>query len=54
MFLPLITTALGTIQVLRQQRSGWMGTENGNFLLICNTIYADIGGWVVLKKPKTC
>jgi hypothetical protein len=27
-----------TIQVLRQQRK-WQ------FLLICNTIYADVGGW---------
>ena len=35
---------LGTIQVLRQQRSGWVGSENGN--LIYNTIYADVGGWV--------
>ena len=22
---------LGTIQVLRQQRGGWVGSENGNF-----------------------
>ena len=22
---------LGTIQVLRQKRSGWVGSENGNF-----------------------
>ena len=26
-----IETALGTIQVLRHQRSGWVGSENGNF-----------------------
>ena len=32
----------------------WVGSENGNFLLIYSTIYADVGGWVGLKKPKTC
>ena len=50
----LATSTLGTIQVLRQQRGGWVGSENGNFLLIYSTIYADVGGWVGLKKPKTC
>jgi hypothetical protein len=24
------------------------------FLLIYSTIYADVGGWVGLKKPKRC
>ena len=43
---------LGTIQVLPQQRGGWMGSEDGNFLLIYSTIYADVGGWVGLKKQK--
>ena len=32
----------------------WVGSENGNFRLIYSTIYADVGGWVGLKKPKTC
>ena len=26
-----VGTALGTIQVLRHQRGGWVGSENGNF-----------------------
>ena len=44
----------GTIQVLRQQRGGWVGSEKWQFLLIYSTIYADIGEWVGLKKPETC
>ena len=27
----MLTTALGGIQVLRHQRGGWVGSENGNF-----------------------
>ena len=38
-------TRLGIIQVLRHQRDGWMGSENGNFLIR--------GWWVGLKKSKT-
>ena len=30
------------------------GVKKWQFLLIYNTIYADIGRWVGLKKPKTC
>ena len=41
---------LGNIQVLRQQRGGFVGSENGNFLLIYSTIYADVGRWA--KKAK--
>ena len=26
-----LAVQLGTIQVLRQQRGGWVGSENGNF-----------------------
>ena len=45
----------GTIQVLRQQRSGWVGSKNGNFCwFTVLPIYSDVGGWVGLKKPKTC
>ena len=31
-----------------------LGSENGIFCWFYNTIYADVGGWVGLKKPKTC
>ena len=30
------------------------GVIKWQFLLIYSTIYADVGGWVGLKKPKTC
>ena len=30
------------------------GVRKWHFLLIYSTIYADIGGWVGLKKQKTC
>ena len=30
------------------------GVRKWQFLLIYSTIYADVGGWVGLKKPKTC
>ena len=43
---------LWTFQVLRQQRSGWVGSEKLQFVLIFNTIYADVGGWVGPKKTK--
>jgi hypothetical protein len=29
--LRLVESTYGTIQVLRQQRGGWVGSENGNF-----------------------
>ena len=33
----------------------WVGgVRKWHFLLIYSTIYADVGGWVGLKKPKTC
>ena len=33
----------------------WVGgVRKWQFLLIYSTIYADLGGWVGLKKPKTC
>ena len=33
----------------------WVGgVRKWQFLLIYSTIYADVGGWVGLKKPKTC
>ena len=33
----------------------WVGGDRRwQFLLIYSTIYADVGGWVGLKKPKTC
>ena len=45
----------GTIQVLRQQRGGWVGSENGNFCwFTVHTIYAKVSRWMGLKKPKTC
>ena len=30
------------------------GVRKWQFLLIYSTIYDDVGGWVSLKKPKTC
>ena len=30
------------------------GDRKWQFLLIYSTIYADVGGWVGLKKPKSC
>ena len=30
-FLAMLNITLGTIQVLRHQRGGWVGSENGNF-----------------------
>ena len=33
----------------------WVGgVRKWQFLLIYSTIYADVGGWEGLKKPKTC
>ena len=33
----------------------WVGGfRKWHFLLIYTTIYADVSGWVGLKKPKTC
>ena len=33
----------------------WVGgVRKWQFLLIYSTIYADVGRWVGLKKPKTC
>ena len=33
----------------------WVGgVRKWQCLLICSTICADVGGWVGLKKPKTC
>ena len=33
----------------------WVGgVRKLKFLLICSTIYADVGGWVVVEKPKIC
>ena len=33
----------------------WVGwVRKWQYLLIYSTIYADVGGWVGLKKPKTC
>ena len=33
----------------------WVGgVRKWHFLLIYSTIYADLGGWVGLKKTKTC
>jgi hypothetical protein len=31
--------------MLRQQRGGWVGSENWQFLLIFTINYADLGGW---------
>ena len=42
---------LGTIQVLRQQRSGWMGSENGNFFWFTVLFMLCVGG---PKKTITC
>ena len=39
---------IGTIHILRQQRGRWVGSES------VHTIYADLGGWVGPKRPKTC
>ena len=36
--------SLGNIQVLRQQRGGWVVSEKWQFLQIYCTIYADVGG----------
>ncbi len=43
---------IGGIQVLCQQRGGW--GQKMAILLIYSTINADVGGWVGLKKPKSC
>jgi hypothetical protein len=33
----------------------WVGgVRKWQFLLMCITIYADVGEWLGLKKPKTC
>ena len=33
----------------------WLGgVRKWQFLMIYSTIYADVSGWVGLKKPKTC
>ena len=54
---------LGTIYhflLVRDQSSitsskRWVsGVIKWHFLLIYSTIYADVGGWVGLKKPKIC
>ena len=48
-----IKFGFGTIQVLRQPRGGRVGgVRKWQFLLIYSTIYADVGGWVGLKKQK--
>ena len=41
-----------TIDILRQQRGGWLGSEKWYFLLIFSTIYADVGGLVGPIKTK--
>ena len=41
-----------TIQVLRQQRGGWVGSENGTFTDL--QYYLCWRRWVGLEKPKTC
>ena len=46
----MLKICLGTIHVLRQQRGGWVGSENADL----QYIYADVGEWLGLKKPKTC
>ena len=43
--------SLVTIQVLRHQRGGWMGLENGNFWWF--TVLYIINGWMGLKQSKT-
>ena len=42
---------LRTIQVLRHQRGGWVGSENGKMLY--STANHQRGGWVGLRKSKT-
>ena len=46
-------SCLGTIHILRQQKTGWAGSVNGRFLLTFCTVFADVGGWV-RKGPKMC
>ena len=36
---------LGTISILRQQRTGWVGSKNLQFLLTFSIIEAELG-WV--------
>ena len=40
------------IQVLRHQRGGWVGSENGSFLMIYSTVNHQRSGWVGLKTQK--
>ena len=52
-FSSLMSLLLGTIQVSRQQRSEWVGSENGIFFwFTVNTTPADVGGWMGLKNQK--
>ena len=44
-------TNFRTIYILRQQRTGWVGPENGKFLLTFSTGFADVDWWV-RKGPK--
>ena len=39
---------------IRSAKKWVVGVRKWQFLLIYSTIYADVGGWVGLKKPKTC
>ena len=47
---------LGPVRKILVVRSGPEGPQFARSVgtLIYSTIYAEVGGWVSLKKPKTC
>ena len=42
-----------SIYYVRQQRTRWVGPENGKFLLTFSIVFADVGGWVRKKVQKS-
>ena len=45
---------IGTIQILRQRSVGGVRKKNIFWWFSVHTIYADVGGWVGLKKAQKC
>ena len=41
-----------SIYYVRQQRTGWVGPENGKFLLTFTIVFAEVGGWACQKRSK--
>ena len=51
----LFKYGLGTIHILRQHQTGWVGSENGNFFLLSvHEIACLLHGLMGQKCPKTC